>query len=323
LTAIDFQGSCLQEACGARNASGEQQRPRIRGLPGEWGQSYTEGMMPEYVAFDLETTGLSARRDRIVELAAVRFTADGAEIARFQQLVNPECPMPAAARAIHGISDADLAGEPTAAEQLPRLLEFIGDPDSSFLVAHHAVFDAGFLGRELSRAGLNLPAHRVYDTLALSRRCRPDLPSHRLDRLARCHGLLTGPGHRALVDALRVKQLWLKLGGPSLPLDELVSYRIHDPEAPTPAPHGWEILEQAMALGLTVRIEHGSRARGVSPRSITPRRFIYKGGACYLVARCHRSSLEKEFRLDRIRHCELLPVVVSSDGHVACRPPNR
>jgi DNA polymerase III epsilon subunit family exonuclease len=282
-------------------------------------------MMPQYVAFDLETTGLSTRRDRIVELAAVRFTAAGAEIARFQQLVNPECPMPPAAQAIHGISDAELAGAPTAREQLPRFLDFLGDPASTCLVAHHAVFDASFLGRESCRAGLNLPAHRVYDTLALSRRCRPDLSSHRLDRLVHYHGLDTGPGHRALVDALRVKQLWLKLGGPLLPLYALVSYRIHDPDAPTPALHGWEILEQAIAQGLTVRIEHGSRARGISPRSITPRRFIYKGGACYLVARCHGSpvEVEKQFRLDRIRHCELLPVALSSNGHVACGPPNR
>jgi DNA polymerase III epsilon subunit family exonuclease len=280
-------------------------------------------MTTEYVAFDLETTGLSAGRDRIVELAAVRFTEDGAEIARFQQLVNPECPMPAAAQAIHGISDADLASAATAREQLPRFLEFIGDPDTTFLVAHHAVFDAGFLGRELYRAGINLPAHRVYDTLALSRRCRPDLSSHRLDHLARSHGLVTGAGHRALLDALRVKQLWLKLGGPFLPVDQLVSYPIHNPEDFMPAPHGWEILEKAMALGLTVRIEHAKGNRAVSPRSITPRRFIYKGGACYLVARCHRSSVEKQFRLDRIRRYEVLAKTVSSDRDVACRPPNR
>jgi DNA polymerase III epsilon subunit-like protein len=280
-------------------------------------------MVPEYVAFDLETTGLSARRDRIVELAAVRFTAAGVEIARFQQLVNPECPMPPAAQAIHGISDADLAGAATAPEQLPRFLDFLGDPASTCLVAHHAVFDAAFLGCELCRAGLSLPAHRVYDTLTLSRRCRRDLPSHRLDRLARWHGLVTGPGHRALVDALRVKQLWLKLGGPFLPADQLVSYPIHNPEELTPAPHGWETLEKAIALGLMVRIEHENRARGISSRSITPRRFIHKGGTCYLVARCHRSFAEKAFQLDRIRQYEVLAETVSSDGDVACRPPNR
>lgn len=280
-------------------------------------------MILQYVALDVETTGLSARRDRIVELAAVRFTADGVEIARFQQLINPECPMPPAARAIHGISDADLAGAPTAREQLPRFLEFMGDPDNTFLVAHHAVFDAAFLGRELSRVGLNLPAHRIIDTLALSRRCRPELPSHRLGYLARCHGLDRDPGHRALVDALRVQHLWLKLGGPFLSLDELVFYPIHDPEAPTPAPRGWEVLEQSMALGLTVRIEHENRARGVSTRSVTPRRFIYKGGSCYLVACCHRNMVEKEFRLDRIRRYEVLAKTISSDGDVAYSPLNR
>jgi DNA polymerase-3 subunit epsilon len=280
-------------------------------------------MTAQYVAFDLETTGLSARSDRIVELAAVRFTEDGAELARFQQLVNPQCLMPAAARAIHGISDSDLADAATAAEQLPRFLEFMGDPDTTFLVAHHAVFDAAFLGRELCRAGMNLPSHRVYDTLALSRCCHPDLPSHRLDRLARSHGLITGPGHRALLDALRVKQLWLKLGGPFLPENQLASYPIHDPEAFTPAPHGWEILEKAIALGLTVRIEHGNRARDVSPRLITPRRFTFKGGACYLVGLCHRNFREKNFRLDRIGSYEVFVEADSSDRDVACGPPNR
>jgi DNA polymerase III epsilon subunit family exonuclease len=284
---------------------------------------YTEGMMPQYVAFDLETTGLCASRDRIVELAAVRFTSDGAEIAQFQQLVDPECPMPAAARAIHGISDSDLAGAATAAVHLPRFVEFLGEPDSTFLVAHHAVFDAGFLGRELSRAGLDLPAHRVYDTLGLSRRCRPDLPSHRLDRLARTHGLSTGTAHRALFDALRVKQLWLKLGGPFLPAAELVSYLIYNPDAPTPAPQGWEALGEAVALGLRVRIEHEKGKHSVTLRWITPRRFRYKGGACYLVACCHRSLVEKEFRLDRIRHYEVLAEPVSSDRDVACGRPNR
>ena len=63
----------------------------------------------EFVALDLETTGLMADTDRIVEIGAVRFQEDGREIGRFQRLVNPERRMSPTAFAIHGLSDLDLA----------------------------------------------------------------------------------------------------------------------------------------------------------------------------------------------------------------------
>ena len=68
----------------------------------------------EYVALDLETTGLMAETDRIVEIGAVRFRADGEELGRFESLVNPERPMSPAAFAIHGLSDEILATAPCA-----------------------------------------------------------------------------------------------------------------------------------------------------------------------------------------------------------------
>ena len=146
----------------------------------------------EYVAFDLETTGLVARIDRVVEIAAVRFTASGQLIDRFEQLVNPERPMSPAAEAVHGISDADLAGAPVAREVLPRFLAFLGDPHATAMVAHNASFDAGFLGSELRRAGYQAPQHRIFDTLALARRRHPELSSHRLASLAAHWGLGEG-----------------------------------------------------------------------------------------------------------------------------------
>jgi len=270
----------------------------------------------EYVAFDLETTGLVAQRDRVVEIGAVRFRRSGQVTDQFEQLVNPGRSMSPAAQAIHGISDADLADAPPAWEVLPHFLAFLGDARATGLVAHNANFDAGFLGSELRRAGHSHPGHRVFDTLALARRRRPELRSHRLDCLATALHLQCGPTHRALADALCVKDLWIGLHGPSTPGELLVSYPIHDPRKAAPPPHGWNMLDHAIASGRTVCIAYDGGTRGISPRSITPRRFLQKGGVAYVVAYCHLDSLEKSFRLDRIRHCEVLAAAEPSDRHV-------
>jgi DNA polymerase III subunit epsilon len=259
----------------------------------------------QFVALDLETTGLMAETDRIVEIGAVRFLADGREIGRFQRLVNPQRPMSPAAFAIHGLSDADLAGAPAAHEILPEFLAFLGDAGSTALMAHNAAFDAGFLGRELSRAGLPAPTHSLFDTLALSRYKLPALASHRLDHLARILGIDASDAHRALADSLRVKSIWLRLAGSTEAVSNLVSYRVFDPKHSEPAPEGWEPLVRAAARGLTVRIEYGGGTRGADPRSITPRRFVQRGGATYLIAFCHLDAFEKSFRLDRIRVVEI------------------
>ncbi len=121
----------------------------------------------EFIALDLETTGLWAAADRIVEIAAVRFRETGATVDTFESLVNPERLVSLGAYAVHGISDQELAGAPRACDVLPELLAFLGDPEYSALVAHNASFDAGFLGSELNRAGLGVPGHAIYDTLAL------------------------------------------------------------------------------------------------------------------------------------------------------------
>src|SRR5262245_45952976 len=107
----------------------------------------------EYVAFDLETTGLLAEIDRVVEGGAVRFDVEGRELGRFGTLVDPGRAMSPAAQAIHGLGYAELAGAPAMRQVLPGFLEFLGDPSVTTLLAHNGAFDAGFLGRELGRDG--------------------------------------------------------------------------------------------------------------------------------------------------------------------------
>jgi DNA polymerase III subunit epsilon len=259
-----------------------------------------------FVALDLETTGLLAAVDRIVEFGAVRFDRRGVELGRFAQLVHPERPMSPSAQAVHGISDADLAGAPTARQVLPAFLDFLGAPGNSVMLAHNACFDAGFLGRELARAGIVRPGYAVVDTLALARRKRPELVSHRLDVLARVYGLDPAGTHRALGDSLRVKDLWLALGGPDEAEADLVAYPFYDATQTVYAPVGWDALADAIARGQRVRMQYHGGTRGDAAREVTPRAIIQRGGVTFLVALCHIDSFEKSFRLDRVRSYEVV-----------------
>ena len=267
----------------------------------------------EFVAIDLETTGLFPETDRIVEVGALRFDASGAELASFASLVNPGRPMAPAAFQIHGIGDDVLAGAPGPEVVLPQLLAFLGEPGGSTLLAHNAAFDAGFLGRELARLGIALPGHRVVDTLALARGRLPDAPNHRLDTLARLLGLDPDGAHRALADCRRVLGLWRALGGDPGPDCALVAYPIFDPRRPTPAPAGWDELAVAIEGGNRVRMEYAGGTRGEAPREITPRRFLHRGGTAYVVALCHLDAHEKAFRLDRVRRFEVV-VAIAAEG---------
>src|SRR5262249_37923828 len=162
------------------------------------------------------------------------------ELGRFERLVNPGRPMSPAAQAVHGISDADLAGAPPARAVLPEFLAFLGDPGTTTLLAHNAWFDAGVLGRELARAGRPPPGHAVVAPLALPRPRRPGLPNHRPDPLARALNLDPDGPHRALADSLRVKGVWLAMGGPAEPPEALVAYAVVAEARSVHAPIGWD-----------------------------------------------------------------------------------
>ena len=200
------------------------------------------------IAIDLETTGLCADRDRIVEIGAVRFEADGSETGHFQRLVQPGRPMNPSAQRIHGISDRDLAGAPAASVVLLEFLDWINQASPIRLLAHHSRFDAGFLGRALSLAGLPIPSWVLTDTLSLARRRLPKVRCHRLDALVAMLGLEpSGPAHRALADCRRVHSLWKALDGE---LGPHYGFPIFDPTVASAVPVGFEPLIEAIARRL-------------------------------------------------------------------------
>jgi DNA polymerase-3 subunit epsilon len=164
------------------------------------------------IVFDLETTGLRPTRgDAIVAIGAVALV-DGRPAGRFVTLANPGRRIPVPASRHHGITDADVAGAPRAAEAVARFLEFCGG-DAALLVAHNAAFDRTALHMAELRDGAPPVRAPVLCSLLASRWLDPELADHSLDAACGRHGL--GPAgarrHDALSDAEAAAALWSRL----------------------------------------------------------------------------------------------------------------
>jgi len=157
---------------------------------------------------DVETTGLSANRDRVTEVAVVH-VQNGQIIHTYVSLINPECEIPPFVQQMTGITQAMVQEAPKFHQiraDVERLLQ------GTVLVAHNARFDHGFLTSEFGRCQCALPALSVVDTVALARRTIKGVVNYRLETLCQHLGLKTG-GHRALGDAMATAQLLLILLG--------------------------------------------------------------------------------------------------------------
>ena len=151
----------------------------------------------EFVAFDLETTGLSAKKDTIIEIGAV-VMRDGKEVDRFQTFVDPGVALQKQITDLTGITDAMLEGAPKIEDILPKFVEFVGD---RVLVAHNADFDTGFIRAACNKLGIPYNFTSV-DTLVLAQNLLPDLNKHKLDIVANSLSLPEFNHHRAADDAV-------------------------------------------------------------------------------------------------------------------------
>jgi len=156
----------------------------------------------EFVAFDIETTGLHLDTNRMTEIGAVLFS--GGEIkAEFDTFVDPHMPIPAEITRLTGITDADVAGAPDEAEAMRQFLDFAGGRP---IIAHNADFDTGFMSAACRRAGI--PFEPVYlDTLVLAQYLLPDLKHHKLDQVSNRLSLPDFNHHRACDDAMVVARI--------------------------------------------------------------------------------------------------------------------
>ena len=160
----------------------------------------------EFVAFDLETTGLSSRDDRIIEIGAV-ILKDGQEMGRFQTFVDPERHLERKIVELTGITDEMLQGAPKIEEILPKFLEFVGD---RVLVAHNSDFDTGFIRAACERQGLPY-TYTAADTLILSQNLLQHLSKFKLDIVSNALSLPDFNHHRAGDDAMTCGLIMTKL----------------------------------------------------------------------------------------------------------------
>ncbi len=150
----------------------------------------------EMVVFDIETTGLSNKTCKIIEIGAVKIK--GGEITdRMDIFVDPQCPIPAEITELTSITDEMVKGAPGEREALEQFLAFAGD---SLLIAHNAAFDTGFIRVAAERCGLPFE-NSFLDTVGLSRYVNPELKQHKLNIIAKHYKLDDFHHHRASDDA--------------------------------------------------------------------------------------------------------------------------
>jgi DNA polymerase III subunit epsilon len=164
-----------------------------------------------FAALDVETTGLDAYKDRVIEIGLLLFhyDAEGALVEEnaWNSLVNPGMPIPASSTAIHGITDLDISSAPFFAELADSLEVLL---TNRVMVAHNAPFDSSFIQEEYFRLKRSSPISEMADSLVLLRQAFPNLYSYSLGKAAFVFGMETGTAHRALDDARVCMQLFTK-----------------------------------------------------------------------------------------------------------------
>lgn len=163
--------------------------------------------IPDFIAIDLETTGLNKRGDRITEIGAIKYI-NGKETESFSTLINPLMPIPANIVRLTGITDDMVASAPTFEEIMADLLKFIGRLP---LCAHRIDFDFNFLNAELKRNGETRLKNPQIDTLSTSRVVLDLKEGYALGKVARALQIPLQNAHRATDDARACGEIALRI----------------------------------------------------------------------------------------------------------------
>ncbi len=161
-------------------------------VTGDRGQT----LQDDFVVFDIETTGFSPVKNRIIEIGAVK--VQGGKITdRYSTFIDPKTPIPYEIEKLTGIRDDLVMGQPVIEDELPKFMEFC---KGCVLVAHNASFDMSFITENCRRQGL--PAEFTYvDTVGIARVLLTDLKRHTLDSVAKALNVSLENHHRAVDDA--------------------------------------------------------------------------------------------------------------------------
>ncbi|WP_041703687.1 PolC-type DNA polymerase III [Lachnoclostridium phytofermentans] len=170
-------------------------------VQGECGQ----GIEDTCVVFDIETTGFSSVKDKIIEIGAVKIQ-HGTIVDRFSTFINPEVPIPYHIQKLTSITDEMVIGSRTIEEILPEFLSFC---EGCYLVAHNASFDIGFITKKAEFLNIPLTVTSV-DTVGLARVLLNHLNNFKLDTVAKALSISLENHHRAVDDAGCTAEIYLK-----------------------------------------------------------------------------------------------------------------
>ena len=165
--------------------------------------------IPNYVVFDLETTGIDCNHDEVVEISAIKVD-NHKVVSEFTTLVNPKCAIPYYASQINGITDDMVKDAPVFEKALADFLKFIGD---YVLVGHNIhTFDMKFIYRDCERYFRKTPKNDYIDTLKLAKLFLPQLGHHKLTDVADYYDISVIGAHRALNDCRMNQAVYECLG---------------------------------------------------------------------------------------------------------------
>lgn len=160
----------------------------------------------DFVAVDIETTGVAVTRDKIIEIGAVK-VIDGKVVERFSELIDPGVLIPPLITDLTGITQEDVAGKRHIDEVIEDFVAFAEDYP---LLGHNISFDYSFLKQNAANASIDIN-NKVIDTVKISRKRYPHLESRRLNHLSEYLGVTLEKHHRAFDDAMAAGMIYLKM----------------------------------------------------------------------------------------------------------------
>ncbi len=268
----------------------------------------------QFISFDIETTGLNALEHNIIEIAAVKFHINGDVIDSFNSLIDFKGEMTHDVIKIHGITKDMLVGAPPILKVLKDFTEYIEDYP---LIAHNAVFDAGFIGYNLNILGLAIPENNIFDTLNLSRKIFKSLPKFSLGYLKSHFNIPIERSHRALDDSLATMSIFkiiiqehyknnifslkkLSKINPPITFNNVTKDKIHAFKDQI------MMINHALNLQLDLILTYNDKQNNMTNRTICPSGVFMTNGSVYLDGFCYLRQEDRRFKLDRILNLELM-----------------
>lgn len=163
-------------------------------------------MIKDYIALDLETSGLNPSDDKIIEIGMIK-VIDGDIAEQYTNLINPREKLTQRITQLTGITDEMVADKPPISDVIADIAEFVGELP---LLGHNIIFDYSFLKKACVNNNIAFEKMGI-DTLKIARRLLPEVEHKNLDYLCEHFHINPGNSHRALDDALSAHRLYLKM----------------------------------------------------------------------------------------------------------------